>query len=1001
MIISSFLVRMARRVFYLAIVLISFGTSADSCEAQTLNWQRLPGPMVSSIDVSQSGVPILFDQDSSGRLWVSTMGGIYHTSDYGKNWSILYKPYTLNSLLSFVVWSRHVNIAQKGSRQDHWAEGEGFTYSGLKEGFQIYGPELHGWYFFGTNGNGVLRTKYPTVTNYADQQSTFSNSVTAIILGPEPASVIAAGKGQVYRTLDTGATWQAYGPALDTFDITSLTYHDGVLHAGTREQGVYRLEGSEWKKLGGNTRPFRIGSILSDGARLLAAADGDGLFKWNASKQAWERYEQGLPSAPMRSLFLASDGSIILGSSHGIYRSKPGENTWEAIGLPTNIIQSFFPAKNGDLYTLTSEGLFKSQDDGMSWRDISHHGTSSYVYSLRESPRGELFAAADFGIYRSTNNGEKWHLMQMNVNFGGKSHNAIEVGDSNRVFAFGSGGWVKQHSSSTAGVTWYTGPSSAPNSVHLSRARNGVVVVSTGNEIYRTSDDGRTWALAFNIPNYYAGFIRDLIFLNDNEILVSRIDSGFLHSSDAGLTWTRYAPPIRFNYDGGADLGLFGNDILAATFRGQLERSTDKGKTWERIKALPDGKRVERFLAAPDYLLVAIDDKVYRSTDLGEKWQHLEGIYSAVNSLDTISNGDIYLSTQGSGLIRSTDRGLTWHMRSRGIGDPGAAWTSESWPMAVKGDTIVLREARSMYRSSDDGATWSKPDTNFYGGYAYNRFDVHPNGSMLWGGADSGLGVDRVSTDFGLTWNAPMYTTPDQRLYRVAYDSSGVAYALDYGRTYRQNSATEAWTHITEVPHDFNADIAASPDGSVYVTSQGKVYVSENGKQFVERSKGITTALRVAVDLGGYAYVVTGTAEKGYNVAISTDKGASWTMTRDTTFGLEDMHMIYVSHHNYVYALTNGGGIYRAAALGKASVERPRDRAQSVRHYPDPVIHTLNIEAEGDEVIILDASGREVLRQKLVGESVSFDVSDLAAGVYFYRVTGEGHATGKFIKAQQ
>ena len=55
--------------------------------------------------------------------------------------------------------------------------------------------------------------------------------------------------------------------------------------------------------------------------------------------------------------------------------------------------------------------------------------------------------------------------------------------------------------------------------------------------------------------------------------------------------------------------------------------------------------------------------------------------------------------------------------------------------------------------------------------------------------------------------------------------------------------------------------------------------------------------------------------------------------------------------------------------------------------FSNPANTTVTVEAEGmNRVVIFDATGREVLRRNVNGDTERFDVSGLENGVYFFRI---------------
>jgi hypothetical protein len=108
-----------------------------------------------------------------------------------------------------------------------------------------------------------------------------------------------------------------------------------------------------------------------------------------------------------------------------------------------------------------------------------------------------------------------------------------------------------------------------------------------------------------------------------------------------------------------------------------------------------------------------------------------------------------------------------------------------------------------------------------------------------------------------------------------------------------------------------------------------------------------------------------------------------------------------------------GFGAYQVPSIGLAlsrvivSVEEVAAAQQQFRLYPNPTGDNLNVEialetASNVQYMMTDVSGRVVrmaAKQNIQNQVVTFDVKDLAAGVYFLSVkTNKGTTTQRFIK---
>ena len=128
------------------------------------------------------------------------------------------------------------------------------------------------------------------------------------------------------------------------------------------------------------------------------------------------------------------------------------------------------------------------------------------------------------------------------------------------------------------------------------------------------------------------------------------------------------------------------DNTLLATIGGDICRSTDGGKTWQRLRGgLPDlgpyplavqavfspAYAEDQTLYYSAYLAETHGEGVYRSTDGGETWQHTSDglldlrVHRIVPSPRFREDGTLLAYAhiqQGSALYRSTNRGETWEL---------------------------------------------------------------------------------------------------------------------------------------------------------------------------------------------------------------------------------------------------------------------------------------------------------------------------------------------------
>lgn len=162
-----------------------------------------------------------------------------------------------------------------------------------------------------------------------------------------------------------------------------------------------------------------------------------------------------------------------------------------------------------------------------------------------------------------------------------------------------------------------------------------------------------------------------------------------------------------------------GNSLWAVPGSEGLFRSTDGGRSWERVASAP--ANVSDIMPSPDYLsnhtLFVISDKVgvFRSSDNGNTWMHLPLQEPDPTQIAVSPNfaADRTLFVAGMhGLWRSEDAGEKWVLLTKGMTYPeNAAINVHISPGYGQDQTVVYGAFRGgLAISHDHGETWERID---------------------------------------------------------------------------------------------------------------------------------------------------------------------------------------------------------------------------------------------------------------------------------------------------
>jgi photosystem II stability/assembly factor-like uncharacterized protein len=294
---------------------------------------------------------------------------------------------------------------------------------------------------------------------------------------------------------------------------------------------------------------------------------------------------------------------------------------------------------------------------------------------------------------------------------------------------------------------------------------------SVGTGIYKTTDAGENWKF-MGLPN--SERIGKIVVdpKNSDTIYVAVLghlwdaneDRGLYKTTDGGKTWQKilYADADTGCSDVAIDpqetnvvyAGMWQFRRYPWSFKSGgpgsgLFRSTDAGKTWERVKAgMPDGTLGRIAIAVaparPSVVYAVVEAKksaLYRSDDLGKTWTQASSVpamgarpfYFSLLVADPKDYNRIY--KPGFTLSVSKDGGKTFGAAGGGSihSDHHALWIDPIQPA-----TLYLGTDGGVYKSTDYGVTWAFLRSLPVGQFYHVSFDMDRPYNVFGGLQDNG-----------------------------------------------------------------------------------------------------------------------------------------------------------------------------------------------------------------------------------------------------------------------
>lgn len=336
---------------------------------------------------------IAFHPGSSQRVYVGTDGGIYLSTNGGKNWSTRVKDYITHRYYKVGLQKNDVKISWTGAQdQGVWKHttGSGSVYSGLGDGFQVavHPQDANEVYAIGPNG-AVYRRKSSSsflpvgdadFNDGADWDSPFE-------ITTKSPYIRYVGRQNLWKSTD-GATW--------TKTITSPTGFDG---------------GNPIRTIGIN--PDYNDYIWVGGYKKVGLTTNAGL--------TWTDRSSSLPSL------------VTSVQTPGGFDNRD----FAVISLTSN--------------STTSARVMKTTNGGVNWTNASGStaaarlpGVTCWAIALDSAnPRSIWYAATDNGMYYTTDGGVKWSIAGSGIGLAPCWDVAVSPANKTtiRVATFGRGIW--------------------------------------------------------------------------------------------------------------------------------------------------------------------------------------------------------------------------------------------------------------------------------------------------------------------------------------------------------------------------------------------------------------------------------------------------------------------------------------------------------------------------------------------------------------------------------
>jgi photosystem II stability/assembly factor-like uncharacterized protein len=511
--------------------------------------------------------------------------------------------------------------------------------------------------------------------------------------------VFVATEAGLFRSADSGTTWQALGAAQGlpqtyvAFGVFTDPYFPSRVFVSTGNARFERRRffksldaGLTWQPTdGGDLRkayPIRALATVPGLPKTLYATDGGLVYRSLDAGLTWKRRTFPIGAGFILNLTVVSTQPDVLYAqgSVGLFRSRNGGGTWEEItqGLPedgaVNAIVLTPGGQGPSLLAAVSTvairrgGVFRSTDGGTSWSSTSQGILATTVTSIDVGGPGTLWIVANGVLFRSTDQGQTWSRIRPGPPPAGVflpyiAQVLVDPADRSNVFIVWSNSEIRR--SGDAGATWEAAGKAEEHSIVPAVVaidpRTPSTLYAAGFRISKSTDRGTTWKVLD--AGGHTDFIALAVAPSSPSTLYALGRRGrFLRSTDGGATWTagsriaRNLVPSSLAVD-----PLLPKTVYVGSESG-IYKTKDGGDTWSLFSNAFAGRPIFPLEISGSGLIYAGApfDRLYAIRDGDNAWSALEGsgfwTYTAL-AFDPHDPCRIYVGAVGQSLLVFTKSG--------------------------------------------------------------------------------------------------------------------------------------------------------------------------------------------------------------------------------------------------------------------------------------------------------------------------------------------------------
>jgi photosystem II stability/assembly factor-like uncharacterized protein len=586
---------------------------------------------------------------------------------------------------------------------------------------------------------------------------------------------------------------------------------------------------------------------------------------------------------------------------------------WEQTNGPYGgWVNSILFTKSGDLLMASRSGLYISNDNGENYRRLSM--VDEIILDLHSGSNGEIIASSDHSIYSSNDEGKNWAKKSINLFISGNYKILFSNNGSIILEAEGN----KILSSINNGESWtdYGFPSKGSITGTAANSRGKIFLATQTEGIFITADKGNSWT---KLDSNLTGTKIFCIFIDENDIIYISSNTGKLkRSTDDGKTWEKLNPDI--SYANFKYILKENNTFILTVDNLESFISIDNGKIWKELKF--NDARFNKLISNKNGLkFLAAGIGIFKSSDNGANWEDANKGFTGTYILGIVAdkNDNLYSTSLNSSAFFSSDKGNSWK-KIDALSDKYISGEI----FINKQNVIYACSFGHLTKSTDNGITWKIIYNNilsqcyYYDNLKENSkgelFALGPTGELLHslGGDENWEYINlpcKSILNYDIDKNDIIYILPSP-FFRVGDDNNNridIYMSMDNGKKWKAINNCQAELEYSKIKAD----------------NMGGILVTDNYNLYRICDLGVTGRKEAVLKFSSYPISLISdgkntviAATSGGDVYISQNNGYNWQKTSfKNEYGF--IQRLTIDSKNNIYIGTENRGVYKGIILSQ------------------------------------------------------------------------------------